>query len=420
MGRKYNDPKNIIFTLNNIGLIQIDRAQYTQATETFTEALKIGTELNDDIGICGNYNNLGLIMEKTGNLHKALSYYLSSLKISERMGYSIGISNTCSNLARIYGEINKPDSAMYFSFKGIREARISGSKTYLLSNYDVLYRLFEKTNRLDKALEYYKLYIVLKDSMFNEQKSKQIAEMETKYKTEKKEHENVILRHDIALHKTTQRLLFAAVSALVLLALSLHFLVRYKSRLLIQKSALFEREQKVQTLEMEKKEKERKHLEDQVFAEQEINRLQLVKLNEQNRKLAATALQITAKNNILSTILEEIEQTRKEEVSDPEVCFNKIKHTVDTNMNLDRDWKQFKLHFEEVHPDFFIRLSEQFPALTPGEHKICAYYRINLSTNEIAQILNVTIAGVQKSRHRLRKKLNINSETDMADFMLKF
>ncbi|MBN1198548.1 MAG: hypothetical protein JXA23_04280, partial [Bacteroidales bacterium] len=195
---------------------------------------------------------------------------------------------------------------------------------------------------------------------------------------------------------------------------------RYKSRLLKQKTVLFEQEQKMQQLEIDKKEVERQHFEDQVFAEQEINRLQRVKLDEQNRKLAASALHVTAKNQILDTILQEIDQEKKSGEVDPEACFKRIQRTVKSNLNLDRDWEQFKRHFEEVHPDFFIRLNEQYPELTPGEQKICAYYRINLGTNEIAQILNVTIGGVQKSRHRLRKKLGIDSETDMAEFMLRF
>jgi len=244
--------------------------------------------------------------------------------------------------------------------------------------------------------------------------------METNYETEKKVRENELLKKDISLKKSTQQLLIVALSALIAGVLLLIVLARYKSRMLKQKTALFEQENKLQQLELDKKEVERKRFEDQVFAEQEINRLQKIKLEEQNRKLAASALQVMDKNQILASILEEIDLAKKSGVTDIDSCFGRIHQKVKSNLNLDKDWEQFKRHFEEVHPDFFSRLNETFPELTSGEQKICAYYRINLSTNEIAKILNVTIAGVQKGRHRLRKKFGLDSETDMAEFMLRF
>jgi DNA-binding NarL/FixJ family response regulator len=176
----------------------------------------------------------------------------------------------------------------------------------------------------------------------------------------------------------------------------------------------------MQTLEIEKKEIERKHLDDQVFVGQEINRLQRIKLDEQNRKLATSAIQVTVKNRMLQDIIGELGRCYTSGNQDQEDCVRQIRRTVRANLNLDKEWEQFKLHFEEVHPDFFIRLNESFPGLTPGEQKICAYYRINLGTHEIAQILNVTPAAVQKSRHRLRKKLGIDSKTDLCTFMFRF
>ncbi len=416
--RETNYNTGIAACLNNLGLLRIEQERFREALEIYEEALQLNMELADSIAIAGTYNNIGLIMEKTEDYQQSLHYYLRSLKITERMSYSYGISNTSKNIGKIYQLLGKPDSAEMFILKGLETGRKNGLHSLEMQCLNILSSLYRSTGDFRKALETYHAYTIVKDSLFNIERSRQIADMETKYETEKKERENIILRKDIRLHKTTQRFLFLAVFTLVLLTVMLYFLMRTKNRLLKQKTALFEQQKQIQSMEIEKKEMERKYYEDQVFAEQEINRLQKIKLEEQNRKLAATAIQVTTKNQILESILQEIDQASKSKLHEPDECYRNIRRTVKANMNLDRDWEQFKRHFEEVHPDFFVKLTERFPNLTPGEQKICAYYRINLSTNEIAQILNVTIAAVQKSRHRLRKKLSIDSQTEMTEFML--
>jgi len=420
LSRGVNYPRGIAMCLNNLGLIEIDRKDYSKALDLYQEALDINKELKDSIAIQGTYNNIGLIHEESGRYSQAVDYYSQALRISERIGYLYGISNTYLNIGKVYGKFSRLNDAESFLLNGLESARQGNILELQKQGYKYLSDIYAQNDRFRQALEAFRDYSAVKDSIFNLERSRQIAEMQTKYESEKKEQENILLRTDLELQKTAQQLLFIALAALTLIALLLVFLYRYKHRLLKQRTLIYQQEKKVQLLKLEKKEVERKLFEDQVFAEQEINRLQRMKLDEQNRKLAASALQVTAKNQILDTILQEIDQERTSGDSDPETCFKRIQRTVKSNLNLDKDWEQFKRHFEEVHPDFFIRLGEQFPELTPGEQKICAYYRINLGTNEIAQILNVTIGGVQKSRHRLRKKLGIDSETELNEFMLRF
>lgn len=85
-----------------------------------------------------------------------------------------------------------------------------------------------------------------------------------------------------------------------------------------------------------------------------------------------------------------------------------------------KDWEQFAVHFDKVHSDFLVSLKSKCPNLTPGELKLCAYLRLNLSSKEIAQIMSITIKSVELSRHRLRKKLQIQPEVNLYIFMLNF
>ena len=122
----------------------------------------------------------------------------------------------------------------------------------------------------------------------------------------------------------------------------------------------------------------------------------------------------------MSNIINELEKIKEKQPEDFNQCFVKVNKIVKDNITIDKDWQQFKLHFEEVNPGFFHNLQQKYPQLSQNELKLCAYYRIMLGTKEIAKMLNVTPAAIQKSRHRLRKKMDIPSETEMPEFMSRF
>ena len=73
------------------------------------------------------------------------------------------------------------------------------------------------------------------------------------------------------------------------------------------------------------------------------------------------------------------------------------------------EWKIFEHNFNQVHEEFFNQLKKQFPELTPKDLKLCAYIKMNLSTKEIAPLLNISIRGVETHRYRLKGKLNLNN-----------
>src|SRR5699024_8700294 len=95
-----------------------------------------------------------------------------------------------------------------------------------------------------------------------------------------------------------------------------------------------------------------------------------------------------------------------------------LKHLVDYSFNLDEDWEDFKHYFEEVHTGFFEALKQQAPTLTTSELRLSALVKLNLTIKEIATILNITPDSVKTARYRLRKKLDMNTEDDLSEFMM--
>ena len=90
------------------------------------------------------------------------------------------------------------------------------------------------------------------------------------------------------------------------------------------------------------------------------------------------------------------------------------------NAELDKDWEQFAQHFDQVHEDFLKRLRDTYPQLTPKDQRLCTYLKMNLSTKEIAPLMNISVRGVEISRYRLRKKIELPTETNLNEFMMNF
>ena len=195
---------------------------------------------------------------------------------------------------------------------------------------------------------------------------------------------------------------------------TLRILVRRK----VQRATARVKEQK----NLELKVKEEEHKRQVLEAEREIIRLKTenlqVQIEHKNRELAATAMQIAHKNDFLNRLRLRLEVIAKSinPVSQKEVLD--LIRNIDNDLKMDKEWQRFEHHFDEVHSGFIKKLKEMYPELTPSELRLCAYLRLNMNTKDIAQILNISVRGVEISRYRLRKKLKIESDTNLVDFML--
>ena len=92
------------------------------------------------------------------------------------------------------------------------------------------------------------------------------------------------------------------------------------------------------------------------------------------------------------------------------------------NVEIDNDsyWEEFEYHFNNTHQNFITRLKKRFPEMTPNDIKFCAYMRLNLSSKEIASILNISIRGMDAARLRLRKRFDLKKETSLTKFIMDF
>ena len=93
---------------------------------------------------------------------------------------------------------------------------------------------------------------------------------------------------------------------------------------------------------------------------------------------------------------------------------------IDTNLNNNKDWKFFKQAFNNADKDFLDKIKAAHPELTPNDLKFCAYLRLNLSSKEIAPLLNISTKSVETKRYRLRKRLKLNHNDSLVNYILEF
>lgn len=152
------------------------------------------------------------------------------------------------------------------------------------------------------------------------------------------------------------------------------------------------------------------------------NQRQLMKFNNdklrqdidtKNRELGISTMSLIKKNEFLNNI--------KKELKNAEDSKN-LKHVVkiiDKNLNNTDDWNLFEEAFNNADKDFLKKIKNSHPALTSNDLRLCAYLRLNLSSKEIAPLLNISPRSVEVKRYRLRKKMGLSHESSLTDYILE-
>jgi len=174
--------------------------------------------------------------------------------------------------------------------------------------------------------------------------------------------------------------------------------------------------------ERELREQEEEFQHQALIAEKEIIRLRNEKLQGEmifrDKELANQTMNLIQKNKFLIKLIEELQ--RLQSTTDDQPVKNKM-ISLRKRIQKEIDDKQqnmvFDTYFDEVHTDFFHRMKEKYPDLSPKELRLCAYIRMNISTKEISSLLNISYRGVEINRYRLRKKLDLARDTNLPVFL---
>ena len=136
------------------------------------------------------------------------------------------------------------------------------------------------------------------------------------------------------------------------------------------------------------------------------------RIENKNRELAISTMSMIKKNTLLGSIKDQL--LKINEISD----LKKVVRNIDQNISNDDDWNFFEEAFNNADQDFLKKIKEIHPKLTPNDLRLCAYLRLNLSSKEIASLLNISSKSVEIKRYRLRKRMNLDHGTNLIGYIL--
>lgn len=211
---------------------------------------------------------------------------------------------------------------------------------------------------------------------------------------------------------------FAYVLYFLLVILAVYY-IRTRIQMKIRKNKHYE------TIEQRRLylEKETKIKQEQFELEKEIERLNNEKLKVElitkNKELVINSLQGVKKNKILNGIIQKLQDIDTSSF-DESAKFHlaKLNKSITKEVTTDKSWKDLEKHIRNVHFDFLKRLKQSYPRISPRELDLSTYLLMNMSTKEIAEIMNISVAGVEVARHRLRKKLDLPQKTNLIGFLM--
>ncbi|KAB2871115.1 MAG: sensor histidine kinase [Bacteroidales bacterium] len=193
---KENDELGLSSAFNNLGIIFDEKGDDQKALEYYSKSLELSEKHGDMLGVSIALNNLGYIYTKINQLDNGIASYLKSLEISERINKRDSYLNTCNNIAIAY--LKKKDLAQSEKYVNIVVKEISSitDNTVVQETYKILGDINYQKANYKKAYEYKAIELAYNDSLYNQQQTRNIIEMQTRFETEAKEKEIQILKRD--------------------------------------------------------------------------------------------------------------------------------------------------------------------------------------------------------------------------------
>jgi len=390
---RINDQYYLSQTYRDLGYVYFLREDYDQSRAAYQKALEISQSLEDPFGVAQSLENLGDWADSIGQLDLAVDYYERSLVIFEQIEDPFHQAFVQQELASIAFRQKNTDRAL--ALLNASQSTFSDIQAYSMmqDGYKLYAAIYEDLGRSTDALAAYRNYSVIRDSLNTVAKTRQLEEAKLMYEVEKKDQEIAFLNQGLLLEKLEQRQLTIALVALGGVAALIIYTLWWRRR-------------KEQSLAQERDRRQK--------AELAASRLEQEKLE---RELAGQVLQLCRKNEVLSNVHQEMERLRSEKNIGNGADLRRIQRTIQSDIQSDEDWKQFLSTFEQVHPRYLGALNDQYGPLTATEQRFACLLRMNLSSKEIATLLNISDAGVKKARYRLRKKLKLSGEVNLHSFL---
>ena len=432
---------DLAFTLRTLGWLYFDIGYFDKALEYHTETLKLHQKIGDKQRIAYSYNSIGLIYEQKANYNLALSFFKKSLDLKKEFNNKDRISVTMTNIGVCYRKINELDAAKTFlesSLEITNQIKDNHNKANILNelsivylkleNFDKCYSLLKEsrllleglmdtkeqivendrimsdyffaTGNYKEALINYKNYNEGKSEIFSNNKSEKLAELRILYEAEQKKSEIKLLEQQRNLEAQEKKSILIGSILLAIIAMLIIVSLRNNIK---KKKAIYQQSDRLS------KEK----LKTQALLQENLEH----KLEFRMKELTNLALFISQRTSIYGDLTKSFKSLKFTDINQIKKDINALIKEYTFKLDINEDIQKFHSNVESLQSDFLFKIKEKYPQLTDKDMQLAVQVKLKLSSKEISNINNISLNSVEISRHRLRKKLNLDTKDNLVSFL---
>ncbi|WGH74132.1 tetratricopeptide repeat protein [Tenacibaculum tangerinum] len=372
---------------NNEGIAYENLNNYNKAEQLYNNSIEVAKKLPSKYYLANAMSNLASVKFKQQKYNESITLNKEVLEIRYKNDFKIGIIQSLGHLAGNYLSTNNIRLAEQYYEEALKEAKKINSPKYKHEISKALKDIYVQRKEFKKAYEIQEIELESREEFLNEESLKKEARLKADYENE--------LTNQINKEKQKRReLIFYFILGILLLVL-----IIFVNLFLLQKNKIVRTKLINENIKKEK-----------ILLEQD--------LDYKNKKLVTNLMYILKDNKFIMHLLKQLSEIKKIPKTQANKEIDKLirKLRIETKK---QPWDEFEIYFQEVHVDFYKRLSEKYN-LTPNELKIAAFIKLNLSSKEISSITNQNTRTIDVARYRLRKKLGINNtDTNLISFLNK-
>lgn len=408
--RQHRMAHGLAQTYANIGHIY-EKRQATKLAYRYQKlALTYSRTATDTISLTKIYENLGSIFEDEARYDSARYYYEYALDLARKTHDEIGQIEIVNNLGDVFRKTNNYQRGLEFSQQARQMAEQKGELYQLSAALRDIAKTYRLMNRPDSAYEYIERSRNLTNDIYARENNRQIALLQTLYEVERKDSEITQLNAQ----KQIDALIIGGTVVVLVLIGVLGAVVISRQRLKIQNErAINQQNQEIFRTQHEliQAELKNKQLEEENLKSQ---------LELKSKELTAHTLQIIQKNQVLEELKEDLNAILKDDKRDQKKQLRQLAQKIVLSFNQDKYWDDFRNIFDQVHPYFFNRLTQQFPDLTATDLRLIALLKMNITSTDIATLLGISSDSLRVARYRLRKKIGLAEGESLSAFIQRF
>lgn len=396
--RRAGVDSRIATTYTKIADLLTMQEKYPPAFDYLNQALVIHRRTEFLYGVAEANRKLGQLAAAQEEWDDAISYFLLAAEAGKQRNDQVGLAANFFGIGNAYLEKGELKLAENYLQRSRDLAEMFGLQRVRRDAYLAFKNLETKRGNYRQALGYADAYFNVRDSMFNREKSNLIANMEARRAYEEQEEELILAQKNLDLlvqknkvSRLTKWLLIIGLLAGIAIAYAM----------LSRKNAVIAR--KGEDLE-------KAHL--------RSDNLESVLMGKE-QELTSYTLNFVQKNEGITELKQLTETLGKRLGKEYRAELRSITRKLDGLLRVDEDWADFRRHFESVHPTLITRLGEDFDGLTNNDFRLIALIRLNLSTIETSAVLGISPDSVKTARYRLRKKLKLETQDSLFDFLLQ-